>query len=275
MSGTWDGKLLFPRGVREAGFEERLHPRGRGGKWVEVLGHLTSMKPGYSRRFGPTLGHPLVTRGEKGREHEYVVQRGPDVVHRGTAENVADFLQPRKRREQVAAIKKQQASPATKYKVAAQRKARERGTPPEGGYVRDPGEDMADLFNRGMASPGEREEDRLDPASRAIRRGAAERTPPDWDRTRARLLTTIRKHDEAEAKKPGFNRYALPQYLGALQWVDSLVQGGVPVDEALDRAFTGRLGAKLKRTAAHDPNFKGGSKMSRRSGFDLLTETRR
>lgn len=70
-------------------FNPAAHPRGRGGKFREVLGHLHALKPGYSKRFGGRL----VTRDDAD-PHVYVLQSGANVVHRGSVEEVAERLAP-------------------------------------------------------------------------------------------------------------------------------------------------------------------------------------
>ncbi len=56
-----------------------------------------------------------------------------------------------------------------------------------------------------------------------------------------KLVMALTEYDRKQEGKPGYNRYALPQYLGAAQRAQELVNSGETVRNALIKCFSGRL----------------------------------
>jgi hypothetical protein len=57
----------------------------------------------------------------------------------------------------------------------------------------------------------------------------------------AKLVMAVSAYDRRQAAKPGYNRYALPQYMGAVQQVEEELEAGTPLRQAIVKNFCGRL----------------------------------
>jgi hypothetical protein len=55
------------------------------------------------------------------------------------------------------------------------------------------------------------------------------------------LAMAVTEYDQRQSGKPGYNIYALPQYLGAVQRADDEMSEGASLRDALLTCFTGRL----------------------------------
>ncbi len=65
----------------------------------------------------------------------------------------------------------------------------------------------------------------------------------------AKLLMAVTEYDRKQQGKPGYNIYALPQYLGAIQRAQELCDSGDSVRDALLTCFSGRLLAVTLKAA--------------------------
>lgn len=59
------------------------------------------------------------------------------------------------------------------------------------------------------------------------------------------LVHVLTQYDIKQSKKPGYNRYALPQYFAALKEVDRLLRKGDTVTMALTTYFNEPLRSRL------------------------------
>ena len=59
--------------------------------------------------------------------------------------------------------------------------------------------------------------------------------------THNRLVNIVTEYDIQQSKKKNYNRYALPQYLGAINDVMEGVESGESLEVALKRGFCGSL----------------------------------
>ena len=57
----------------------------------------------------------------------------------------------------------------------------------------------------------------------------------------ARLVMAVTEYDRKQAKRKGYNRYALPQYLAAIRDAEQQRKRNEPIREALVYHFSGRL----------------------------------
>lgn len=76
---------------------------------------------------------------------------------------------------------------------------------------------------------------------------------PIESRTRAAILTAITAYDRRREGKPGYNPYALPQYLGALQTADRRVDAGDTLRIALTNSYNDRLLDAVLKAAGEAP----------------------
>lgn len=66
-------------------------------------------------------------------------------------------------------------------------------------------------------------------------------TPKSSDEVHFGLAHAVTQYDMAQSRKRGYNRYALGQYLQAVESVDEALRRGKPLREAICNAFCGRL----------------------------------
>ena len=69
----------------------------------------------------------------------------------------------------------------------------------------------------------------------------------------AKLSNAIMQYDNKQSKRPGFNRYALPQYMRAVDDVMKDIKAGAPVRDAIVAAFNDRLAGALLRATGQTP----------------------
>lgn len=60
---------------------------------------------------------------------------------------------------------------------------------------------------------------------------------------RSKLFTALMAYDARQAKKPHYNRWALPQYLARLTEIIQDIDAGADIRAAVTAGFTGRIGA--------------------------------
>ena len=72
------------------------------------------------------------------------------------------------------------------------------------------------------------------------------------------LIAAITEYDRKQEKKTGFNRYALAQYLSALDKVDGMVKFGRTWEDAVYTWFCGPLEQKLQKVVSKNSHLKGG-----------------
>jgi len=58
---------------------------------------------------------------------------------------------------------------------------------------------------------------------------------------RTKMVMAVSNYDLKQSTKPGFNPYALPQYLHAVDRVMEDLESGIPLRQAIVRNLTGRL----------------------------------
>jgi hypothetical protein len=63
------------------------------------------------------------------------------------------------------------------------------------------------------------------------------------------LFSALILFDAKQAARPGYNRFAMPQYLQRLDEVMADIDAGAPVREAIVAGFNGRLAAALLKAA--------------------------
>lgn len=56
-----------------------------------------------------------------------------------------------------------------------------------------------------------------------------------------KLIHAVTEYDRKQSKRPGYNIYALPQYVGRVQEVTADIAAGADVRKAITAAFTGRM----------------------------------
>jgi hypothetical protein len=71
---------------------------------------------------------------------------------------------------------------------------------------------------------------------------------------RDKLLHQVTEYDRRQQGKRGYNMWALPQYLGALEQVQEDLDKGVTVRKALTSNFCGRLLDRLLKAAGELPS---------------------
>ena len=76
--------------------------------------------------------------------------------------------------------------------------------------------------------------------------------------TDLKLVTAINKYDERQAKMKYYNRYALPQYLAAIQKVREEVASGKTLARALYDNYNGRLLSALEKSVGLPLTYGGG-----------------
>jgi hypothetical protein len=67
------------------------------------------------------------------------------------------------------------------------------------------------------------------------------------------LIDCAVRYDNKQAPKPGYNPYALPQYLTRIDEVCDDIAAGAPVRDAIVAGFTGRLAAAMLKTVKASP----------------------
>jgi hypothetical protein len=72
------------------------------------------------------------------------------------------------------------------------------------------------------------------------RTGAKGHTDMDA-RTRSQLIHAVTEYDRRQSKRPGHNPYAIAHYCGAVQNVETAVDGGMDLRAAIMDSFNGRL----------------------------------
>jgi hypothetical protein len=254
-------------GIREAGlFDETKHPRGRGGKFKNILKQLQAITPGHSRN----IGGRLITRGhgKTGDAHEgvFAVQRGPDLVTRGSVEHVAHHLAGTRARGGTETPAKRLSGEEFLDKILGPKGPRSPGS-----FGHDPelpgGYQDADLEMRQLEVEGNRRHAQ-------VKKLVADHGLEDTATSRANVSGLISQHGYEGARarlaggglpdpprSPGWG----PGYAGELR-AEAAKRNAAPRTQEQVRA---------RKKATAKPRPKPGSKMSRRSGFDLLTETDR
>ena len=66
---------------------------------------------------------------------------------------------------------------------------------------------------------------------------------------REKMIHAATVYDEKQSRKPGFNRYALPQYIERINDIDADIRKGADVREAIVAGFSGRLATAMLKAA--------------------------
>lgn len=74
-------------------------------------------------------------------------------------------------------------------------------------------------------------------------------TSAELDSLKLRLISAATQYDIKQSKRPGYNRYALAQYMGRIDEVCEDIGRGADPAEAIARGFLGTLRAALLRGA--------------------------
>jgi len=61
------------------------------------------------------------------------------------------------------------------------------------------------------------------------------------------VLNAVTEYDQKQAGKPGYNPFALAQYIAKLEDFQALLESGVTIKRAIMKCFIGRLMTKVGR----------------------------
>lgn len=59
--------------------------------------------------------------------------------------------------------------------------------------------------------------------------------------TKLKLIHAVTEYDRKQSRKPGYNRYALPQYLERVDLICKDINAGADASHAIKAGFSGRL----------------------------------